>query len=84
MLNPMHPVEIDAQEHASPEGARDRVGNLQFQKDAKELAEICASIPGDTDGVKQGSCRKTWGRSSSMEKLSKHIREQLTRTTISQ
>ena len=53
-VNTMHPPEIGAQKHASPEDLRDRMGDLQFQKDAKDLAEICTSVPGDMEGVKQG------------------------------
>lgn len=79
-VNTMHPPEIDAQKHASPEDLRDRMGDLQFQKDAKELAEICASVSGDMDGVKQGLLPKDLvEKLKRMEKLSKHVREQMTR-----
>jgi DNA-binding XRE family transcriptional regulator len=54
----MHPEEIQVQKHASPEDMRARVANVQLQKDAKELAELCASVPGDMDGVKQGLLSK--------------------------
>jgi hypothetical protein len=33
---------------------RARVANLQLQKDATELSDLCASVPHDMDGVKQG------------------------------
>ncbi len=80
-VNTMHPPEIDAQKHASPEDLRDRMGDAQFQKDAKELAEICASVREDMDGLKQGLLSKDLvERLKRMEKLSKHVREQLTRT----
>jgi hypothetical protein len=81
-VNPMHPPEIDAQKHASPEDLRDRMGDVQLQKDAKELSEICAAVRGDMDGLKQGLVSKDLvERLKRMEKLSKHVREQLTRTS---
>jgi hypothetical protein len=80
-VNTMHPPDIDAQKHASPEDLRDRMGDLQFQKDAKELAEICASVSEDMDGLKQGRVAKDLvEKLKRMERLSKHVREQLTRT----
>jgi hypothetical protein len=45
-VNPMHPEEIQVQKHTSPEDMRARLANVQLQKDAKELAELCASVPG--------------------------------------
>ena len=39
-VNPMHPEEIQAQKHASPDDLRARVANVQLQKDAKELAAL--------------------------------------------
>jgi hypothetical protein len=33
---------------------RARVANLQLQKDATELSDLCASVPHDMDGVRQG------------------------------
>jgi hypothetical protein len=81
-VNTTHPPEIDAQKQASPEDLRDRMGDVQFQKDAKELAEICTSVSGDMDGAKQGLLPKDLvEKLKRMEKLSKHVREQLTRTT---
>ena len=78
-VNPMHPEEIQVQKHASPEDMRARVANVQLQKDAKELAELCASVPGDMDGVKQGLLSKDLlEKLKRVEKLSKHVREQLT------
>ena len=59
-VNPMHPEEIQVQKHPSPDDLRARVANVQLQKDAKELAELCASVPGDMDGVKQGLLSKTY------------------------
>ncbi|HST08968.1 MAG TPA: hypothetical protein VLL05_01220 [Terriglobales bacterium] len=81
-VNTMHPPEIDAQKHQSPEELRDRVNNLQLQKDAKELTELCATVPGDMDGVKQGLLPKDLiEKLKRMEKLSKQVRERLTRTS---
>jgi hypothetical protein len=81
-VNPMHPVEIQAQKHPSPDDMRNRVANLQLQKDAKELAELCASVPDDMARVKQGLLSKdVVEKLKRVEKLSKGVREQLTRTT---
>jgi hypothetical protein len=44
-VNPMHPEQIQVQKHASPDDMRARGASLQLQKDAKELGEICASVP---------------------------------------
>ena len=81
-VNPMHPEEIQVQKHASPEDMRARLANVQLQKDAKELAELCASVPGDMDGVKQGLLSKDLlEKLKHLEKLSKHFREQLNRAS---
>ena len=81
-VNPMHPEEIQVQKHASPEDMRARVANVQLQKDAKELAELCTSVSGDLDGVKQGLLSKDLlEKLKRVEKLSKHVREQLTRAS---
>jgi hypothetical protein len=57
---------------------RARAANVQLQKDAKELAELCAAMPSDLDGVKQGLMSKDMlEKLKRMEKLSKHVREQL-------
>lgn len=78
----MHPVEIQAQKHASPDDMRDRAANLQLQKNAKELAELCASVPDDMARVKQGLLSKdVVEKLKRVEKLSKAVREQLMRTT---
>jgi hypothetical protein len=74
-----HPQEVRVQHHALPEEIRDRLSNSQFQKDAKELAELCASVPADMDGVKQGLLGKeVLDRLKRIEKLSKRVREELT------
>ncbi len=81
-VNPMHPEEISAQKHASPDDMRARVANVQLQKDAKELSELCASVPGDMDGVKQGLMPKDLlEKLKRMEKLSKRVRELLTQAS---
>lgn len=77
-VNPMHPVEISAQKHQSPDDMRARIANVQLQKDAKELSELCTSMPGEMDSVKQGLMSKDLpDKLKRMEKLSKHVRELL-------
>lgn len=79
-INFGHPQEISVQHHATPEEMRDRFAGVQFQKDVKELSELCGTVPHDMDGLKQGVFSKeTIERLKRMEKLSKHVREQLTR-----
>ena len=81
-VNPMHPVEIEAQKPVSPDDMRTRAGNVQLQKDARELAELCATVPGDMDGVKQGLLAKdVLEKLKRLEKLSKRVREQLMRNS---
>src|SRR6266576_5954865 len=71
-VNPMHPEEIHVQKHASPDDIRARVASLQFQTDAKELAELCDSIPGEMNGVNQGLVSKDLlEKLKRVEKLSK-------------
>ena len=78
-VNPMHPEPIQVQKHTSPEDMRARAANLQLQKDAKELSELCASVPNDLAGVNQGLLSQdVVERLKRMEKLSKRVREQLT------
>jgi hypothetical protein len=73
-----HPEEINVQKRPSPEDIRARASNLQLQKDAKELAELCASIPADMDGVKQGLLPKdVVEKLKRVEKLSKKVRQEL-------
>jgi hypothetical protein len=56
------------------------VGDLQFQKDSKELSELCASVPADMDRIRQGLLPKGMiDKLKRVEKLSKRVREQLTR-----
>ena len=79
-VNPMHPEQIQVQKHPSPDDMRTRGASLQLQKDAKELAELCASVPSDLAGVNQGLLSQdVVDKLKRMEKLSKRVREQLTR-----
>jgi hypothetical protein len=79
-VNPNYPVELETQKHSSPEEIRQRLSNAQFQKDTKELAEVCASIPNDMDGLRQGLLPKDLvEKLKRVERLSKRVREQLTR-----
>lgn len=82
-VNPNYPVQkIQAQKHPSADDMRSRMSNLQLQKDAKELAELCASVPSDMDGVKQGLLSKdVLEKLKRVERLSKRVREQLTRSS---
>jgi len=81
-VNMEHPHEIQVQHHLSPEEIRDRLSAPQLQKDAKDLAELCASIPVDMDSVKQGLLGKeVLEKLKRVEKLSKHVREELTRAS---
>ncbi len=77
-VNMGHPEEISAQKLPSPEDIRARVANAQFQKDAKEFAELCASIPADMDGLRQGVLsRDLLEKLKRVEKLSKRVRQGL-------
>jgi hypothetical protein len=81
-VNPMRPEEIQVQKHPSPEDMRARASNLQLQKDAKELAGLCASVSDDMDHVKQGLLSKdSLEKLKRLEKLSKRVREELTQTS---
>ena len=70
---------MTVQHHATAEEIRDRVANVQFQKDVANLAQLCNTVPQDMDALKQGALAKgAIERLKRMEKLSKRIREQLT------
>ena len=61
---------------------RARASNLQLQKDAKELAGLCASVSDDMDRVKQGLLSKdSLEKLKRLEKLSKRVRDELTQTS---
>lgn len=79
-VNPAYPIEIQAQKHASPEEMRERLASVALQKDAKELTNLCGTVGKDMDGIKAGVLSKdTIDRLKQLEKLSKRVREQLTR-----
>ena len=81
-VNVKHPEEFQVQKQLSPDDMRARVANLQLQKDAKELAELCASVPSDMAGIKQGLVSQdVVEKLKHVEKLSKRVREQLTRAS---
>jgi hypothetical protein len=81
-VNPMHPEEIHAQKPTSSDDMRARVAKLQLQKDATELSDLCASVPHEMDGVKQGlMAQDLVDKLKRLEKLSKRVREQLARST---
>jgi len=81
-VNPGYPVEVEAQKHVTPHELRERLANLELQKDAQELSELCASIPKDMDGLKQGLVAKdALEKLKRVERLSKRVREQLARTS---
>jgi hypothetical protein len=80
-VNPMHPQEIEAQKHPSPEDMRHGAASLQMQKDAKDLAELCASVSSDMDRLRQGLLSKdSLEKLKRMEKLSKRVREELSQS----
>jgi hypothetical protein len=80
-VNTMHPQQIEAQKLPSPEDLRAKSASAQFQKDVKELAELCASVASDMDRVKQGLLAKDAPEKlKRMEKLSKRVREGLSQT----
>jgi hypothetical protein len=79
-VNPGRPENMDVQHIPTPAELRARVNNAQFQKDAQELSELCASVPADLDGLKQGLLGKDMlDKLKRIEKLSKRVREGLTR-----
>lgn len=81
-INVKHPGEFQVQKQLSPDDMRARAANLQLQKDAKELAELCASVPSDMAGVKQGLVPQgAVEKLKHVEKLSKRVRELLTQAT---
>jgi hypothetical protein len=79
-INMEHPEEVHAQQVPSADAIRYRLSNVQLQKDAKELAELCGSVSGDMDNVKRGLLPKdVVDKLKRVEKLSKRVREELTR-----
>lgn len=81
-VNMEHPQEINVQHHPSPEEIRDRLSASQVQSDAKELSEICVLVKTDMDNMKQGLLPKdVTNRLKRLEKVSKRMRENLTRVS---
>jgi hypothetical protein len=82
-VNLKHPNDISAQKQITPDEMRDRAAQVQLQKDAKELGELCASISPDMDGVKQGLLPKDeLEKLKRLEKLSKRVREELAQSSV--
>jgi hypothetical protein len=78
-VNLPHPTDIQSGEVPPAEAMRARMNNIQLQKDAKELADLCASMPADMDSVKQGLLpQDVLEKLKRLEKLSKHLRAELT------
>src|SRR5579862_3987767 len=81
-VNMGRPQEINAQHRQSPEEIRDRLSGPQIQTDAKELADLCALVTTDMDSVKHGLLPKDFTEKlKRMERLSKRMRENLTRAS---
>lgn len=78
-VNVQHPPEIHSPGQMSPlEAAKARMNNAQLQKDAKELSDLCASIPSQMEDLKKGLLAKDLAEKlKRIEKLSKHVREEL-------
>jgi len=76
------PTEINAQHHRSSEEIRERLSASRVQQDVKELGELCAAVTTDMESLKQGLLPKDAGeRLKRMEKLSKRMRDNLTRAS---
>jgi hypothetical protein len=77
-VNLRHPGEIHSGQVSSPEAMKARMNNMQLQADAKELAELCASMPAEMDGVRHGLLpQDVLEKLKRLEKLSKHLRVEL-------
>ena len=78
-VNMARPVEIHSGRVPPADAMRARLANQQLQKDAKELSELCASMPADLDGVRRGLLpQDITVKLKRVEKLSKRLREELT------
>jgi hypothetical protein len=81
-VNMERPTEINAQHHRSSEEIRQRLSASRVQQDVKELGELCAAVTTDMESLKQGLLPKDAGeRLKRMEKLSKRMRDNLTRAS---
>jgi len=56
-----------------------KIDTIQLRRDAKEVADLAGSLPPDIDQVSRGMLPKgTLEKLKRIEKLSKHIRQELT------
>jgi hypothetical protein len=79
-VNPERPQNMEVQHIPTPDEARARLSNTQFQQDAKELADLCSSLHSDMENLKQNVLGKdVIDRLKRVEKLSKRVREHLQR-----
>jgi len=53
-VNMEHPNDIQIQKQPRPEEIRAHAAKVQLQRDSKELAELCNSLPADLSQVQQG------------------------------
>ena len=79
-VNMSSPQEIQVQKVPSADAIRDRLGQEQVKNDARELSDLCALVPDDIDQMRRGILPKdAIDRLKRVEKLSKRVREELTR-----
>ena len=79
-INLARPPEINAQQSLTAEEMGSRVSNAQRQKDATELGELCDSIVADLKGSQHDMLPKDLPKKlNRVEKLSKKLRQELTR-----
>ncbi len=72
--------QFPAEPTASSTQKKAAVSNLKLQHDARELADLSASIPGDVNRVSRGLLPKdVIDKLKRVEKLSKQLRGELTR-----
>ena len=79
-VNMNHPQEIHAQTVPSADTMMARMHNVQLQKDARELSQLCSSLSSGMDAVTRGVLQKdVVEKLKRVEKLSKRVRGELTR-----
>jgi hypothetical protein len=79
-VNPAHPLEIQVQKVPSADAVRERMAQEQVKNDARELSDLCALVPNDIDQMRRGILPKdAIDRLKRVEKLSKRVREELTK-----
>jgi hypothetical protein len=77
-VNLERPPEIHTGQMSPADAMKARMHNDHLQKDAHDLAELCATIPADMDEVKRGLLAKdVIEKLKRTEKLSKRVREEL-------